>query len=294
MNNLQIFKNPMFGEIRTMTDENGEPWFVGKDVAEALGYSNASKAVMVHVDEEDKQKVMLKADSQNGNVVTATTLVNESGLYSLVLSSKLPQARQFKHWVTSVVLPSIRRHGAYATAPTLEQMISSPDFAIALLENLREEQQRRHEAELNRQEAELNRQEAEQRRQEAEQQVESLTPLARYTTVILACPETVSVSQVAQDYGMSAKAFNQLLYHAGIQYSVGGQWVLYAAYKDRGLVQSYTYSYRHTDGTDGCHIYTRWTQRGRLFLYEKLKKIGILPIIQCSGRSCAGHPPHRY
>lgn len=85
----------------------------------ALGYSNASKAVIVHVDEEDKQKVMLKADSQNGNVVTATTLINESGLYSLVLSSKLPQAKVFKHWVTAEVLPSIRRHGAYATAPTL-------------------------------------------------------------------------------------------------------------------------------------------------------------------------------
>ena len=88
-------------------------------MAMALGYSNASKAVIVHVDEEDKQKVMLKADSQNGNVVTATTLINESGLYSLVLSSKLPQAKVFKHWVTAEVLPSIRRHGAYATAPTL-------------------------------------------------------------------------------------------------------------------------------------------------------------------------------
>ena len=92
---------------------------MGKDVAVALGYSHASKAVIVHVDEEDKQKVMLKADSQNGNVVTATTLINESGLYSLVLSSKLPQAKVFKHWVTAEVLPSIRRHGAYATAPTL-------------------------------------------------------------------------------------------------------------------------------------------------------------------------------
>ena len=90
-----------------------------KEVAMALGYSNASKAVIVHVDEEDKQKVMLKADSQNGNVVTATTLINESGLYSLVLCSKLPQAKVFKHWVTAEVLPSIRRHGAYATVPTL-------------------------------------------------------------------------------------------------------------------------------------------------------------------------------
>ena len=259
MNNELInFHHEMFGDIRAI-EKDGEPWFVGKDVAEALGYSNASKAVMVHVDEEDKQKVMLKADSQNGNVVTATTLINESGLYSLVLCSKLPQAKVFKHWATAEVLPSIRRHGAYATAPTIEKIIASPEFGIALLKNLQQEQLMRR---------------------EAEQRVRKLQPLADYTALILACPETVSVSQVAQDYGMSAVAFNRILNRAGIQYSVGGQWVLYAAYKDRGLVQSYTFSYRHNDGTDGCRMYTRWTQRGRLFLYDILKKIGIIPMIE--------------
>ena len=259
MNNELInFHHEMFGDIRAI-ERDGEPWFVGKDVAEALGYSNASKAVMVHVDEEDKQKVMLKADSQNGNVVTATTLINESGLYSLVLSSKLPQAKVFKHWVTAEVLPSIRRHGAYATAPTIEKIIASPEFGIALLKNLQREQNMRR---------------------EAEQRVRKLQPLADYTAIILACPDTVSVSQVAQDYGMSAVAFNRILNRAGIQYSVGGQWVLYAAYKDRGLVQSYTFNYRHNDGTDGCRMYTRWTQRGRLFLYDILKKMGILPMIE--------------
>ena len=246
MNNELInFHHEMFGDIRAI-ERDGEPWFVGKDVAEALGYSNASKAVMVHVDEEDKQKVMLKADSQNGNVV-------------LVLSSKLPQAKVFKHWVTAEVLPSIRRHGAYATAPTIEKIIASPEFGIALLKNLQQEQNMRR---------------------EAEQRVRKLQPLADYTALILACPETVSVSQVAQDYGMSAVAFNRILNRAGIQYSVGGQWVLYAAYKDRGLVQSYTFNYRHNDGTDGCRMYTRWTQRGRLFLYDILKKIGIIPMIE--------------
>lgn len=92
---LQIFNNPEFGEVRT-TVIDGEPWLIGKDVAAALGYSNASKAVMMHVDSEDKRKEMLEADSQNGNVVTATMLINESGLYSLVLSSKLPTAKKFK------------------------------------------------------------------------------------------------------------------------------------------------------------------------------------------------------
>ena len=255
MNNELInFHHEMFGDIRAI-EKDGEPWFVGKDVAVALGYTNTRKAIADHVDDEDKG--VTKCDTLGGE--QNITIINESGLYSLVLSSKLPSAKQFKHWVTAEVLPSIRRHGAYATAPTIEKIIASPEFGIALLKNLQQEQNMRREAELR---------------------VRRLQPLADYTALILACPETVSVSQVAQDYGMSAVAFNRILNRAGIQYSVGGQWVLYAAYKDRGLVQSYTFNYRHNDGTDGCKMYTRWTQRGRLFLYDILKKIGIIPMIE--------------
>ena len=259
-NGLINFHHEMFGDIRAI-EKDGEPWFVGKDVAEALGYSNARDALAKHVDNEDK-KILT---SQNATLEKLNipnrglTIINESGLYSLVLSSKLPQAKVFKHWVTAEVLPSIRRHGAYATAPTIEKIIASPEFGIALLKNLQQEQNMRR---------------------EAEERVRKLKPLADYTALILACPETVSVSQVAQDYGMSAVAFNRILNRAGIQYSVGGQWVLYAAYKDRGLVQSYTFNYRHNDGTDGCRMYTRWTQRGRLFLYDILKKMGIIPMIE--------------
>ena len=259
-NGLINFHHEMFGDIRAI-EKDGEPWFVGKDVAEALGYSNARDALAKHVDNEDK-KILT---SQNATLEKLNipnrglTIINESGLYSLVLCSKLPQAKVFKHWVTAEVLPSIRRHGAYATAPTIEKIIASPEFGIALLKNLQQEQNMRR---------------------EAEQRVRKLQPLADYTALILACPETVSVSQVAQDYGMSAVAFNRILNRAGIQYSVGGQWVLYAAYKDRGLVQSYTFNYRHNDGTDGCRMYTRWTQRGRLFLYDILKKMGIIPMIE--------------
>lgn len=255
MNNELInFHHEMFGDIRAI-EKDGEPWFVGKDVAEALGYKDTVNALKAHVDEEDKAGWQITTQFGNKKAV----IINESGLYSLVLSSKLPQAKVFKHWVTAEVLPSIRRHGAYATAPTIEKIIASPEFGIALLKNLQQEQLMRR---------------------EAEQRVRKLQPLADYTALILACPETVSVSQVAQDYGMSAVAFNRILNRAGIQYSVGGQWVLYAAYKDRGLVQSYTFNYRHNDGTDGCRMYTRWTQRGRLFLYDILKKMGILPMIE--------------
>ncbi len=112
MNELEIFRNPEFGEVRTMVIEN-EPYFVGKDIAEILGYANSSKAVINHVDIEDKRKEMLRADNQKGNVVTETTLINESGLYSLILSSKLPEAKRFKRWITSEVIPSIRKNGGY-------------------------------------------------------------------------------------------------------------------------------------------------------------------------------------
>lgn len=114
---IKIFQNEEFGQVRVL-EINGEPWLVGKDVAEALGYSNSSKAVNVHVDDEDKILEMI-AHSQNGNMVkTQTALINESGLYSLILSSKLPTAKKFKRWVTSEVLPSIRKTGSYTNKPT--------------------------------------------------------------------------------------------------------------------------------------------------------------------------------
>ena len=116
MNDLTTFSNPEFGQVRTV-EIDGTPWLVGKDVAVALGYKNPGKAIIAHVDEEDKRLEMLPqgADSQNGNVSPSskTALINESGLYSLILSSKMPKAKAFKHWVTSEVLPAIHKTGAY-------------------------------------------------------------------------------------------------------------------------------------------------------------------------------------
>ncbi|WP_427340178.1 BRO family protein [Caloranaerobacter sp. DY30410] len=146
MKDLQVFSNNEFGRVRVII-RNNEPWFIGKDIAEILGYSNPSKAVIMHVDEEDRIKEMI-AHSQNGNMVkTQTTLINESGLYSLILSSKLPTAKKFKRWVTSEVLPSIRKHGAYMTDEVLEKALTSPDFLIQLATKLKEERQKRLEAE---------------------------------------------------------------------------------------------------------------------------------------------------
>ena len=142
MNEIKIFENTEFGAVRTI-EINGEPYLVGKDVADILGYQNGSRDINRHVDEEDRHKVMLF----DGNQDKETIIINESGLYSLILSSKMPNAKKFKHWVTSDVLPSIRKHGAYMTEKTLEQAITDPDFLIKLATELKNEQAKRKELE---------------------------------------------------------------------------------------------------------------------------------------------------
>lgn len=148
MNNLQIFNSPDFGQIRTI-QKNGEPWFVGKDVAEILGYKDTSDALKKHVDKEDK--VLLKV----GETPTLKSsnfgmyIINESGLYSLILSSKMPKAKEFKRWVTSEVIPAIRKHGGYLTADKIEQALTDPDTIIKLATTLKEERAARQQAEAN-------------------------------------------------------------------------------------------------------------------------------------------------
>lgn len=131
-NELQIFNSSEFGQVRSIMIE-GEPWFVGKDVAAALEYSNTGKAVSTHVDTEDRILKILEADSQNGNVVkTQTSIINESGLYSLILSSKMPNAKKFKRWVTSEVLPALRKTGSYSIAPEIqERKLTADDYLRA-------------------------------------------------------------------------------------------------------------------------------------------------------------------
>lgn len=140
MNDLQIFNHPDFGEVRTVTIDD-EPWFVGKDVAQVLGYQNPSKAILDHVDAEDK----LNNDSLLSLGQRGGWLINESGLYSLILSSKLPGAKEFKRWVTSEILPSIHKHGAYMTPETLQAAILNPDTMIQLCQQLKNEQEKNRE-----------------------------------------------------------------------------------------------------------------------------------------------------
>lgn len=142
MNELQIFNNPEFGKVRVI-EKDGEPWFVGKDVAEVLGYADTNKALAMHVDAEDKvnDKTALSLGQRGG------WFINESGLYSLILSSKLPNAKRFKRWVTNEILPTIRKHGAYMTPEKLEEVLLNPDTLIQLAQNLKLEQEARKKAE---------------------------------------------------------------------------------------------------------------------------------------------------
>lgn len=253
-NEIMLFKNEEFGEVRTLVID-GEPWFVGKDVATILGYKDTSDALKKHVDTEDKLSRRFADSGQNREMY----VINESGLYSLVLSSKLPKAREFKHWVTSKILPSLRKYGAYFTPEALYQSLCKPENLIEILHALADEQKRN--TDLSVENAQLS-------------------VKARYYDEILNSKNNVPVTQIAKDYGMSAIAFNKMLHEYGIQYPIRNSWVLYAEYANNGYTQSKTYKYAENKAS----MHTCWTQRGRLFLYEFLRERGVLPM--CEKECC--------
>ena len=248
-------------EIRTI-EKDGEPWFVGKDVATILGYSNPRKALTDHVDAEDKG--VTKCDTLGG--IQDLTIINESGLYSLVLSSKLPNAKKFKRWVTNEVLPSIRKHGAYMTEQTLERALTSPDFLIELATQLKAEQEQRKQLETT--------------VAVQEQQIAELQPKASYYDVILNCKDLLSITSIAKDYGKSGVWLNRYLHQNGVQYKQGQNWLLYQKYAEKGYTSTKTQTYSGMDGQQHTKVHTYWTQKGRLFIYDLLKANGLLPLIE--------------
>lgn len=258
MSELQIFNNAEFGSVRTVTVE-GEPLFIAKDVAEILGYSNPRDAINKHVDEEDKG--VAKCDTLGGK--QELTVINESGLYSLILSSKMPNAKRFKRWATSEVLPTIRRHGLYA----MDEVLANPDILINALLELKAVRERN---------ASLQAMVAVQSQQMIEMQ-----PKVSYYDVVLNCKDLVAISVIAKDYGWSATKLNQYLQQKGIQYKQGGKiWLLYQKYAEKGYTSTKTHSYPGSDGSTHTKVHTYWTQRGRLFIYDLLKADGILPLVE--------------
>ncbi len=250
---LQIFNNAEFGSVRTAM-VNGDVMFVGKDVAGILGYSNPRDAINKHVDAEDKG--VAKCDTLGGT--QDLTVINESGLYSLTFTSKMPKAKAFKRWVTSEVLPAIRKHSMYV----IDEMLENPDLAIAALTQLKDEREKRKQFEC----LSLAQQ----------QQIAEMQAKASYYDLILQNTNTVPITQIAKDYGMSGQRFNTLLHDIGVQYKFRKTWLLYQNYADCGYTQSRTYAI--DDNRSVMHTY--WTQKGRLFLYDLLKSEGIYPLIE--------------
>ena len=270
MNELQIFNNAEFGQLRTLVKDN-ETWFVGKDVCEILKYQNGSRDINRHVDEEDRQ--ILKSTKtvvlENGIPARGLTIINESGLYSLVLSSKLPNAKKFKRWVTSEVLPSIRKHGIYATTQTIETMLADPDNAIRMLTALKEERAKRIE-----QEKQIATLTAENQMQA--QMISEFKPKVEYVDIILRSTDTVTTTQIAADYGLSAKKLNKILHDEKIQHKVNDQWILYKEQMNKGYTKSETIDITRSDGRVEAKMYTKWTQKGRLKIHEILTQLGFI------------------
>lgn len=264
MNELQVFKNVELGSVRT-TVVDGIPYFVGKDVAEILGYSNHRKALADHVDTEDKTDGVTIRDSigREQNPI----LINESGLYSLILRSQLPKAHKFKRWVTSQVLPSIRKHGMYAT----DELINNPDMAIAVFNALKEERAKREALELT--------------TAMQKQQIAELKPKASYYDVVLKCKDIISMRVIAKDYGKSAQWMNNFLHELGVQYKQSDIWLLYQKHANQEYTKSRTNTYEDSNGVTHSKMHTYWTQKGRLFIYHLMTQHGIYPLIEQEAKS---------
>lgn len=246
MNEIFNFKGY---DVRTVIINN-KPYFVGKDVADILGYQNGSRDINRHVDEEDRLKYRFGTSGQDREM----TIINESGLYSLILSSKLPQAKEFKRWVTSEVLPTIRKHGAYLTDSKIEEVLLSPDTIINLATQLKEERQKVNSLQIALEESQKQ---------------------ARYLDLIIESKNSIVITQIAADYGMSAQRFNKILHELGVQHKVNNQWILYRRHMAKGYTDSKTIVINEKP-----RMQTTWTQKGRLFLYELLKENDILPMIE--------------
>lgn len=274
-NSIQIFNNPQFGEIRTAGNSNN-PMFCLADVCKAVGLS--AKGVNQRLCDEVISNYPI-TDSL-GRTQQAL-FVNEDGLYDVILDSRKPEARQFRKWVTSDVLPSIRKTGGYLAT----KQDDTPELIMARALQVAQMTIDKHNARIIQLEAENAEkckaiEQAEEQVIQLSDTVASMKPKVDYCDIILQSKETVATTQIAQDYGMTAKAFNILLRNFGIQHKVAGQWILYAPYLPLGYVQSESIPITHTDGRKTTKLFSKWTQKGRLFLYEELKKHNVLPSIE--------------
>ena len=246
MKEIKIFSHEMFGDVRTMTNENGETFFVGKDVAEALGYRNPSNALQVHVDEEDKTSYLIQVSGSNYKA--NTLMINESGLYSLVLSSKLPQAKVFKHWITSEVLPQIRKTGGYI--PTKDasgrQLSDVEIMALAL--------------KIQQKTIEMQK-----------QQIVDMAPKAEYCDEVLESVSCFTTTQIAKELDMTVHDLTRRLIERKVMYKQSGQYMLYADFARKGYARNRTHTHYDSEGELHTRTYLVWTERGRKMIHRVCK-----------------------
>ena len=253
MKDLKIFDNEEFGQVRTIVGEGNEPWFVASDICKSLEIKNTTDALK-RLDEDEKSRFNL------GLSGGATNVVNEYGLYNLILASRKKEAKEFKRWITHEVIPAIRRDGGYMVASQGESdeeiLARAMIIANKSIERLKLESKQK------------------------DQIIGELKPKADYVDKILQNKSLIKISSIAKDYGMSGRKMNELLHELKIQYKQGEQWLLYANIQDKGYTSSETHEYPKKDGTTDVRLLTKWTQKGRIFLYEELKKNGYLPMIE--------------
>lgn len=261
MNNLQVFKNTEFGELKVLVID-GKEYFPAADCARMLGYLDPYDAIKRHTKGSVKHRVLTSGGEQDIKFIT------EGDLFRLIVKSKLPAAERFERWVFDEVLPTIRKYGVYATDKVIEEMISNPEYGIRIFSELKAERDRRKSLEIE--------------NAKNKQIISELKPKASYYDLILQNKSLVPISKIAKDYGMSGRAFNKLLHELGVQYKMGNCWLLYQEYADQGYTQSKT----HAIDAERSVMHTYWTQKGRLFIYDLLKnKKGILPVIEREQKS---------
>ena len=243
---IQIFKHEQFGRIRTMVDEKGEPWFVGTDVAKMLGYNQSDKAILRHTDEDDRMKCTVTDNLGRGQ---NTFVINESGLYSLILASKLPQAKAFKRWVTAEVLPQIRKTGGYIPLKDKDgRELTDLEIMCRAMEIMQKSIEQK------------------------EQLIADLQPKADYVDEVLDSVDCLTMTQVAKGLGMTVHDLTTRLLQDGIIYLQSGQYMLYAPFARRGLAATRTHTHHDLFGTVHTRTYLVWTEKGKHFIHELINK----------------------
>ena len=264
ISNSELFRHPQFGNLRVLTDEKGDPWFVGKVVAEALGYKIPQKAISDHVHSSDRKMLRYKAFSKTekasqiwqGQDFSDKQLINESGVYALILGSKLPTAIEFKHWVTSEVLPQIRKTGGYIPTHDREGKPLSDLEIMSLAFQI-------HERTI----AERDKTIAQQ-----DETIRRLEPKAAYCDEVLESVNCMTMTQVAKEHGTTHAVLTKLLHEKGVIFLQSGQWMLYADFGNHGLTRNRTHSYHDSLGVVHSHSYLVWSEKGRMFLDGILRR----------------------